>query len=88
MTTLHQLAVKIGEAKSIIGGLILVAGVVVSAMGMLKVPAQQAAIAEAVANHNKQSLTQTELTNKKLDVLICLQAKLDTPIRCVSRERQ
>ncbi len=86
--TPHQLFVKLGEAKSIIGGIILIAGVVVSALGMLKVPAQQAAIATEVEEHSKMTRIQTDQTNKKLDVLICLQAKLDTPIRCVSRERQ
>lgn len=86
--TWHQVVAKVGEAKSVVGGLILIAGVVVSALGMLKVPAQQRAIAEAVDAHAVQTHIQTDQTNRKLDVLICLQAKLDTPIRCVARERQ
>jgi hypothetical protein len=79
---------KLGEARSIIGGIILISGVVVSALGMLKVPAQQAVIASKIEEHNKTAAAQTDQTNRKLDVLICLQAKLDTPIRCVARERQ
>lgn len=86
--TWAQVAAKIGEAKSVIGGIILVGGVVISALGMLKVPAQQASIAQALKEHEVTSHAQTEQTNKKLDVLICLQARLDTPIRCVARERQ
>lgn len=84
----RQVFAKLGEVKSIIGGIILLTGVVVSALGVLKVPAQQAAIANAVEDHNKRATAQTDQTNRKLDVLICLQAKLDTPIRCVARERQ
>lgn len=83
--TAHQLFVRLGEVKSVIGGVLLVAGVVISALGMLKVPAQQAAIAKSLSDHEVVSQSQTEQTNKKLDVLICLQAKLDTPIRCVAR---
>jgi len=85
---LRAILVKLGETKSIIGGFILLSGVVVSALGMLKVPAQQAVIASELEDHNKKMATQTDQTNRKLDVLICLQAKLDTPIRCVARERQ
>jgi hypothetical protein len=78
---------KLGELKSVIGGLLIVLGVLATALGIAKIPGQQRAIATALEDHNKKVTTQTDQTNRKLDVLICLQAKLDTPIRCVARER-
>lgn len=80
-----QIFARLGEVKSIIGGVLVVGGVIISALGMLKVPSQQAAIAKSLKDHETVSQSQTQQTNKKLDVLICLQAKLDTPIRCVAR---
>lgn len=79
---------KLGELKSVIGGGLIILGVLATALGISKVPSQQRAIAAALDAHNQKATVQTEQTNKKLDVLICLQAKLDTPIRCVARERQ
>lgn len=79
---------KLGELKSVIGGALIILGVLATALGISKVPSQQRAIASALEDHNKKATDQTDRTNKKLDVLICLQAKLDTPIRCVARERQ
>jgi len=87
MTWTHAVITKLGQTKSVIGAIILIGGVIVSALGISKVPAQQRAIAETLDAHNKQSHDQTDETNQKLDVLICLQAKLDTPIRCVAREK-
>jgi hypothetical protein len=82
--TWTALAQRANQAKAIVGGVIVVGGVLFSAIGMAKVPAQQAAIATDLKDHNTESHKLTELTNKKLDVLICLQAKLDLPIRCVA----
>jgi hypothetical protein len=79
---------QLGEVKSVIGGLLIILGVLVTALGISKVPSQQRAIASALEEHNKKVTAQTDQTNRKLDVLICLQARLDTPIRCVARERQ
>jgi len=83
---LPTLAAKVLDAKNVIGAALIVGGVLVSAWGVLKVPAQQAAIQAALDRHNSTSTEQTGATNRKLDVLICLQAKLDTPIRCVAKE--
>jgi hypothetical protein len=84
--TLAQLAAKVLDMKNIVAAALIAGGVLVTAWGMLKVPAQQAAIASTLQEHNKTSAEQTNATNRKLDVLICLQAKLDTPIRCVAKE--
>jgi hypothetical protein len=83
--TLSTLAARVFDTKNVVGAALVVGGVLVSAWGVLKVPAQQAAIAAAVDSHTKLSHEQTDATNRKLDVLICLQARLDTPIRCVAR---
>lgn len=85
--TLVQLAGKLGEVKSIIGGILIIAGIAISALGISKVPTQQRAIAATLEQHNKTSHDQVEETNRKLDVLICLQAKLDTPLRCVAQNK-
>lgn len=78
---------KLGEVKGIIATVIVIFGVLATALGISKVPSQQRAIAETLEAHNKKAMEQTEETNQKLDVLICLQAKLDTPMRCVARDR-
>lgn len=83
---LPPLAAKVIAMKNVIGATIVIGGIVVSALGMLKVPTQNAEIAQTLKDHNKTSLEVTSETNKKLDVLICLQAKLDTPIRCVAKK--
>lgn len=80
-----QLAGKIMATKNVVGAVLLIGGVLVSAMGMLKVPSQQAAIAATLDEHNKTMKDGTAETNRNLRVLICLQAKLDTPIKCVAR---
>lgn len=82
MTLAHIIA-KVGTVKSVLGIIGLATGIVVAASGWLKVPAKQDAIAAAIEDHQAQ----TDKTNTKLDVLICLQAKLDTPIRCVARDQ-
>lgn len=84
--SLAQVASKVLDMKNVVAAVLVVAGVLVSAWGVLKVPAQQAAISAALQNHNAMTQEKTDATNRKLDVLICLQAKLDTPIRCVSKE--
>lgn len=78
---------KVGEAKSVIATIVVIVGVLATALGISKVPSQQRAIADRLEEHNKKVAEQTDQTNKKLDVLICLQAKLDTPLRCVARDR-
>jgi hypothetical protein len=84
---LTQVVAKIGEAKSVVGGILIIVGIAVSAVGIAKVPAQQRVIAEALEKHNATARSQTDETNRKLDVLICLQAKLDTPLRCVANNK-
>lgn len=79
---------QLDKIKGIVGGLLIIAGVAATALGISKIPSQQREVADALAAHNRLVTEQTNQTNKKLDVLICLQAHLDTPIRCVARERQ
>lgn len=78
---------KLGEIKGVIATVVVVFGVLATALGISKVPSQQRVIAEKLEAHNKRVAEQTDETNRKLDVLICLQAKLDTPLRCVARDR-
>jgi len=84
--TLSSLASRVLDMRNVAAAILVVAGVLVSAWGVMKVPAQQAAIAATLQAHNKNMVDGTEATNRKLDVLICLQARLDSPIRCVARE--
>ena len=78
---------KVGEVKGVIATIVVIFGVLATALGISKVPSQQRANAERLEEHNKKVAEQTDDTNRKLDVLICLQAKLDTPLRCVARDR-
>jgi hypothetical protein len=80
--TLSQIAARVLSMQNIVTAGLVVGGLLVASWGVLKVPSQQIAIQQSLDAHTKQ----TETTNRKLDVLICLQAKLDTPIRCVARE--
>ena len=84
---LSLFAAKIVALKGYVGAGLVLAALGVAAMGVLRVPAQQEKIAEALETHNAEALSPTSKTNAKLDVLVCLQAKLDTPIRCVARDR-
>lgn len=86
--TLHNIVTKMSDVRALISGIALIAAIAVAVSGMLKLPAQQEAVAETLKKHNDQVHEQTDATNRKLDVLICLQAKLDTPIRCVAKEHQ
>lgn len=76
------LAAKVVSVKSYIAAAAVVLTAAVTIASFSKVPAQQTALAESVNEHKAQA----DQTNRKLDVLICLQAKLDIPIRCVARE--
>jgi len=84
--SLATLASKVLDSKNIIAAMLVAGGLIASLYGMSKVPAQAAAIQKAIEDHSKTSFDQTDATNRKLGVLICLQAKLDTPIRCVAKE--
>jgi hypothetical protein len=81
--TLSRIAAKVLESKNIIAGALVVGGLLASAWGFQRVPSEVSAVQQAITEHTKQ----TDVTNHKLDVLICLQAKLDIPIRCVAKEK-
>lgn len=72
-----QTASKVLTLKNILGAAIFGGALLVSALAAAKIPAK-------LDSH----MAQTVETNKKLDVLICLQAKLDTPIRCVASQQK
>lgn len=82
--TLSRLGALLISARNVIGATLVIGSVLVSAAGMLKVPAQQTALTDAVHQHAESTDALQRETNKKLDVLICLQAHLDLPIRCVA----
>ncbi len=84
--TFAAIAGKVLESKNIIGAALVVGGLLASAWGFLKVPGQVLAVQQTLTEHAKTSFEQIDATNRKLGVLICLQAKLDTPIRCVAKE--
>lgn len=84
--SLPPLAAKVIAMKNVIGAIIIIGGIIVSAAGMLKVPAQQQAIAQKLDDNNRTMVTVHDETNRKLDVLICLQAHLETPIKCVTKK--
>jgi len=84
--SLATLASKVLDSKNIIAAMLVAGGLIASLYGMSNVPAQAAASQKAIEDHSKTSYDQIDATNRKLGVLICLQAKLDTPIRCVAKE--
>lgn len=72
---------RLVAAKGYIGAIAMAGAIYVGMAAFARVPKQlDAHMAQADALKQEQGET-----NKKLDVLICLQAKLDTPIRCVAK---
>ena len=82
--SLSTIIAKGYAVKSVLGIIGLGAAIVLVASGWLKAPSTVEAVAAGLKDHQAQM----DHTNRKLDVLICLQAKLDTPIRCVARETE
>jgi hypothetical protein len=76
----------VNQAKMLIAVSTLLGGAVVSLLSVWKIPARAEAIARTLDESNRASAMVHEQTNRKLDVLICLQAHLDTPINCVRKE--
>lgn len=75
-TAIAHTATKVLTMKNIIGAALFTGAMLLSLLSAAKVPAKLDA-----------HMQQTVETNKKLDVLICLQAKLDSPIRCVAKSQ-
>jgi len=73
-TVLAQTASKVLTLKNVLGAALFTGALLLSLLSAAKVPAK-------FDMHMQQAVE----TNKKLDVLICLQAKLNTPIRCVAK---
>jgi hypothetical protein len=71
---LAHTATKVLTLKNVIGAALFTGAMLLSLLAAAKVPAK-------LDSHMQQTVE----TNKKLDVLICLQAKLDVPIRCVAK---
>jgi len=79
-----MLLARIISIRNVAVTIIIVTGVLVTAFGILKMPAQELVIEQKLNDHMRGQID----TNNKLDVLICLQAKLETPLRCIARERR
>ncbi len=87
-----QIAASVITARNVIGSVVIIGGVAISALGMMKVPAQQREIAAALAIHNgivirsdSEQQKRVDGTNRRLDAIICISAKLDTPLGCVAK---
>jgi hypothetical protein len=75
-TAIAHTASKVLTLKNVLGAALFTGALLLSLISAAKVPAK-------LDSHMQQTVE----TNKKLDVLICLQAKLDTPIRCVAKSQ-
>jgi hypothetical protein len=83
MLTLAKVAAHAGDIKAIVTTIVITVGVLVGVLGFSKLPGK----VEAVASELREHELQARETNRKLDTLICLQAKLDTPLRCVAQNK-
>ena len=75
---------KLGALKTVWGAGLFAAALISALASIARVPAKLSA-------HVAQSDTlihEQARTNDRLDVLICLQAKLDTPVGCVAKQRR
>jgi hypothetical protein len=68
------------ETKGSIGAILFALAVIAALVGASRLPAKVDGISKKVDDH----MMQMAETNHQLRVLVCLQARLDTPLRCVA----